>query len=64
MGIITECHLDGRRQGMFVHDGICTAGSPVIWRTAGNQKMNLIVGQYKNEGCCTSRSFIWHITDQ
>ena len=31
-GIITEFqfHLDGRRQGMFVLDGICQAGKPVI----------------------------------
>ena len=30
MGIITECHLDGRRQGMFVLGGIRRAGTPVI----------------------------------
>ena len=30
MGIVTECHLDGRRQGMFVLDGIRQAGTPVI----------------------------------
>ena len=30
MGIITECHLDGKRQGMFVLDGIRQAGKPVI----------------------------------
>ena len=28
--IITECHFDGRRQGMFVLDEICQAGKPVI----------------------------------
>ena len=30
MGIIMEFHLDGTRQGMFVHDGIRQAGKPVI----------------------------------
>ena len=30
MGIIMEFHLDGTRQGMFVHDGISQAGKPVI----------------------------------
>ena len=30
MGIIKEFHLDGRRQGMFVLDGIRQAGKPVI----------------------------------
>ena len=30
MGIIMECHLDGTRQGMFVHDGFRHAGKPVI----------------------------------
>ena len=30
MGIITEFHLDGTLQGMFVHDGIRQAGKPVI----------------------------------
>ena len=30
MGIITECHNDGRRQGMFVLDGIRQTGTPVI----------------------------------
>ena len=30
MGIIIEFHLDGIRQGMFVHDGIRQAGKPVI----------------------------------
>ena len=25
-----EFHLDGTRQGMFVHDGIRQAGKPVI----------------------------------
>ena len=30
MGIITEFHRDGRRQGMFVLDGIRQAGRPVI----------------------------------
>ena len=30
MGIIMESHLDGTRQGMFVHDGIRQAGKPVI----------------------------------
>ena len=30
MGIITECHLDGKRQGMFVLDEICQADTPVI----------------------------------
>ena len=30
MGIIMEFHLDGTRQGMFVHDGIRQAGNPVI----------------------------------
>ena len=30
MGIITECHLDGRRQGMFVLDGIRQAGTPYL----------------------------------
>ena len=30
MGIIMEFHLDGTRQGMFVHDVIRQAGKPVI----------------------------------
>ena len=30
MGIITECHLDGRRHRIFVLDGIRQAGTPVI----------------------------------
>ena len=30
MGIITECHLDRRRQGMFALDGIRQASTPVI----------------------------------
>ena len=30
MGIIMEFHLDGTRQGMFVHEQICQAGKPVI----------------------------------
>ena len=30
MRIITECHLDGRRQEMFVPDGNRQAGTPVI----------------------------------
>ena len=30
MGIIMELHLDGTRQGMFVHDGVRQAGKPVI----------------------------------
>ena len=30
MGIITECHLDGRRQGIIVLDVIRQVGTPVI----------------------------------